>query len=98
MLFNVDKITPSSNGGFIVTISEVTTGNTSVKTALGVQAVSEYGKKYSTKVIKPTVTTGQQIDLDIDQFDIVSREFTIDDPTSDRFGEKITAHWLFPKQ
>ena len=81
--FTVRKVTESRNGGFIVTLDH----KTEVETSVGKQ---QRVKSYSTKVLEE-LPVGENIDVDMSEFDIVLKEF-IDEQT----GELRRKNWLFP--
>ena len=91
---SVTKATPCADGsGFIVTAQRKDTKT--VMTAFGVSKTGGSQETYYVKLsAQPTVT---EVELELDDWKIVERPFTITDESSDNFGKTIPLKWLHLK-
>jgi hypothetical protein len=87
MLLRLVKATTSSNGGQVLTLSEVKTKEP-VATPFGTTNRSSYGETFYMKV-QEAPEKGFEAEVDLDNFRIVERPFT----TSD--GKEIVLKWLY---
>lgn len=91
MEIKVAKITPSTNGGFVITLDEVRTDSKIVKTAFGEQKQSQFGERFYTKVETTELKEGDKLAVNLSDFNHVMRPFTTNE------GTNIECHWLFLK-
>ena len=87
----VKSCTPSSNGGFILKLQNKSTKE--VETLFGKKA-SDHQETYYMKVADNSAKVGFTAGLDLSQFKIVERPYTIDDENSDINGQTIQLKWL----
>lgn len=87
----VKSCTASSNGGFILKLQNKSTKE--ITTPFG-KKVSDHQETYYMKVADNSARVGFNADLDLSQFNIVERPYTIDDPNSDINGQTIQLKWL----
>ena len=91
---SVTKSTPCSDGsGFIVTAQrkDVTT----VLTPFGVSKTGGSQETYYVKLnAQPTI---MEVELELNDWKIVERPFTITDESSENFGKTISLKWLHLK-
>ena len=93
-LFKVEKCTPSSKGGFIVKLQSKSVNT--VQTVFGT-IESNTQKTYYAKV-QNEAKVGTEGPIDLSLFDVVTRDWEIDDEESEMFGETVQLDWLYPKR
>lgn len=91
----VVQCTPSSNGGFITKLQNITDDHT-VSTDFGAKTAKKqvtYYCKFDTA--NPVGKVGN---IDLDMFEVQERPYTIDDTSSDDHGKTIQCKWLHIKK
>lgn len=91
VLLTLVSSTPSSNGGFILKLQNKSTKE--VQTPFGMKK-SDHQETYYMKVADNSCKVGFQAEMDLSQFNIVERPYTIDDANSDINGQTIQLKWL----
>lgn len=91
VLLTLVSSTPSQNGGFILKLQNKSTKE--IATPFG-KKVSDHQETYYMKVAENTCQVGFKAEMDLSQFNIVERPYTIDDPNSDINGQTIQLKWL----
>ena len=86
----VVKSTPSTKGGHIIKLQHK--DSKSIDTPFG-KKTQESQETYYMKVDNPG-TVGFKADLDLSNFRVIERDFTINDPKSDLNGQTIQLKWL----
>lgn len=91
---SVTKATPCKDGsGFIVTAQRK--DSKTVMTAFGVSKQGGSQETYYVKLTaQPTVT---EVELELDDWKIVERPFTISDESSENYGKTVQLKWLHLK-
>lgn len=91
----VVQCTPSSNGGFITKLQNVTDEQT-VTTDFGTKTAKKqitYYCKFDT-----ANTVGKKGNIDLDMFEVQERPYTIEDAASEDNGKTIQCKWLHLKK
>jgi hypothetical protein len=86
----VVKSTPSKNGGHILKLQHKE--SKSIDTPFG-KKTQESQETYYMKV-DDAGQLGFKAELDISQFRVIERDFTVEDPQSDLNGQTIQLKWL----
>lgn len=94
MKLTVSRIKEKSNGNFSIKLEEKRQGNGN--SVFG-SAPTGVGEIFYIEVGEPSVALGQVLDVDLSNFEIVERTFTVDDESSDNYGQSISCRWLVSK-
>ena len=84
------KCTSSKNGGFILKLQNKE--EKSIETPFGKKTQTSQNTYYMK--VDEECAVGTEAELNVDDFNVIERQYTIDDESSDLHGETIQLKWL----